>query len=230
MLTTGTLLLSLFGCFGIVGNGDPAVSERSVGDFENVAATHSVDVDVYSADEFAVTVYCDSNLIGLIETEVEGDTLTIGLPPGRNIAPRADCYAEVLTPVVFDLTTSGSGHLYADGDFPYLHEARSTGSGGMTLRGVASDFVALTTTGSGGIEASGEAGSLDVNGTGSGAVDAKDLASGDTDVRLTGSGGASVQVYGDLHAVLTGSGSLDVYGDPLSVTQSVTGSGDVDLH
>ena len=247
-------ILATTGCVGEVhrGNGVEATEARTVGSFSEVSANGPFDVAV-STGAPTVEVTCDENLLPDITTEVQGDTLVIGTREEDGtwilLAPEAPCHVRVSTPTLRGVGATGSGWLIVRGEAPDLAEVHSTGSGGVLVEPVIlASALRVTATGSGEIEletievgavelevvgsgrvaiGGGSADSLTAQITGSGDLDAPALVVDRADVTISGSGGAELTVTGSLEALLTGSGSLVIHGDPPERDVNTTGSGDV---
>ena len=220
-------LALLSACQIAVGNGVSASETREVPAFERVADTTSVDVAVEAGPEASVLVTCDENLLPLVITDVQGDTLRIRTQDDMDLDPRVDCRVDVTVPALLGLVASGSGDLSASGDLTGFEEATCTGSGDLVAEGIASDDVHLESTGSGDLTASGTTSTLGVDSTGSGGVDARDLLAGCVSVLCTGSGDVQVSASTSLDATLTGSGDVEVWGNPADCNVQTTGSGEV---
>ncbi len=224
------VLLTTLGCAIHTGNGESATEDRAVSGFDAVSAQANIHVDVYTGDGEGAVVSCDSNLLEYVITKVEDGTLVVRTPNGTSIAPKADCYVEVQGNGFTSLRTSGSGDMYAEGDFAGLEVGHTSGSGELTVIGIDSKSIELSTSGSGGIEAKGGADSLEVRISGSGDITTRTLTAGDVDVNISGSGDGRVTATDSLKAKLSGSGDLHVYGNPADVDQKASGSGDVKIH
>ena len=222
------LFLALTGC--ITGNGEIASELRDIDGFSAVEVISNIPVDVFVDDEVSVEVTCDSNLIDYIRTEVRGDALQVKTPNNRNVRPTTDCFVTVTGPTFTEFALSGSAGLYAQGPLKELRELSASGSGSMLVEAIDSSRLSVSLSGSGDAELDGATGDLELHLSGSGGVLARDLTAGDAEVKISGSGSAEITATGSVDADLSGSGSLDIYGDPQSVNQDTSGSGDVNVH
>lgn len=245
--TTLALLLHLSGC--LVGSGQSATETRDVGPVATIdnGTFARVEVTVGAArDEIDVT--CDDNLLGLLRTEVSGDTLTIRTDPlSTAVLPRTRCVIELAVADLFEIESHGSGGLYVDGDAISLDTLRHTGSGpiqiasivtdtldlhnsgsgGTTVDDLVADTLEAHSSGSGGLHLSGAVDVLDASLTGSGGMRERDLVARDAFLDVSGSGGVELTVFDHLDIRLSGSGGAIIHGDPAQQNVQSTGSGRV---
>jgi hypothetical protein len=121
----------------------------------------------------------------------------------------------------FDASVSGSGQL----DAASLDSGSATlgvsGSGRMDVGRVHGDYANVKLSGSGSVRAGGTVRALTVRTSGSGQARLADLASDQADLGVSGSGGISARVQQALVAETSGSGSIQVTGNPAQ--RSVSG-------
>jgi hypothetical protein len=234
------------GCFAVRGSGVADEEIRDPGSFDAVLNTMNIQVNVIDGDAAEVRVFCDDNLLDLVETEVSGGELRVTTPPNTSIHPNADCGVDLTMPSVTRLETSGSGSIVADGTFPDLRDvassgsgrlrvqgavdglrtADSSGSGGLSVAGLSTSELAAECSGSGNIELSGDGGFADLRSTGSGGIDAGSLSVDEADIRNSGSGSVSLTVTEFASVRLSGSGNVRILGGARLDTND-SGSGNV---
>lgn len=103
------------------------------------------------------------------------------------------------------------------------------GSSDVTIRDYDQPTMALDISGSGEVEAFGKVQALEVDISGSGEADLRALQTTDANVAISGSGDATVAPTGKAELSISGSGDIEVTTRPASVTQDVSGSGDIDI-
>lgn len=101
------------------------------------------------------------------------------------------------------------------------------GSADLTLRGYDQPSLSLDIAGSGDVTGSGATQALALTISGSGDVDFSDLLAEDADIAISGSGDARIAAAGAAKVNLSGSGDIDFATRPTSLSQTITGSGDV---
>lgn len=90
------------------------------------------------------------------------------------------------------------------------------------------DALDVNISGSGEVQARGRATRLALDISGSGDAEMNDLDVTDAEIDISGSGNARVDATGEVTIDLSGSGDVDLASRPASLSQSITGSGDVD--
>lgn len=187
------------------GSGTVKTERRSLQDFDAILVEDSSDVSVTVGDSYGVSVTTDDNLLSLVGTSVEKNSLVIRTR--GNYRTRHTPKIEV--------------HL------PKLTALRLDGSGDVTIKGVNGGELAVQIVGSGDIAIAGKGPRLTAIIEGSGDVDARELQVGTAQVRIDGSGDVHVRASESLDAVVNGSGDVVYRGKPGSVRQQINGSGSV---
>lgn len=203
----------------------PATESRPVTEFERISVRGPIDLTVRQAGKAALELRAEPNMLALIETTVEGGTLTIKPKRGENLrgAVRATVDAVQLKAV----HASGSGDVAIESLKTPALDLRMSGSGDARLRELATDELNVRLAGSSDVDASGRANKFVVRITGSGDVRARELQSDDVSIHIAGSGDASVTAHKRLAVSIAGSGDVRYAGNPPDVTTSVAGSGTV---
>jgi hypothetical protein len=204
-----------------------------------------IDLRLRYGAEPALVVRGEQRLLGNVETSQEGRVLHIGTR-GIVLRHRQPIEVDLTLPGLERVGVDGSGDTQINGfsgerielelngsgsvDFNGRYrQAKATvhGTGELTLDAGNGDSVEAELTGSGTITLAGAARSFQAVSKGSGTLDAQRLRAEDVNVRQTGSGNTSVTAHATVAAAVSGSGDIDVYGDPPQRSISRTGSGDV---
>jgi hypothetical protein len=204
-----------------------------------------IDLTLRYGAEPALVVRGEQRLLANVETSQEGRVLHIGTR-GIVLRHRQPLEVELTLPGLDRVGVDGSGDTRINGfsgerielelngsgsvDFNGRYrQAKATvhGTGELTLDAGNGDSVEAELTGSGTITLAGAARSFQASSNGSGTLDAQRLRAEDVKVRQTGSGNTSVTAHATVAAAVSGSGDIDVYGDPPQRSISRTGSGDV---
>ena len=201
-------LISIGNCNpnAIHGSGNAKTESRAVASFSKIDLAGSPDVEVAVGPGTSVAVTADDNILPIIETTVDGETLKIDSK--HSYSTRLGVKVSITVPALHGVSISGSGNIHVAGLKAGDMDARVTGSGDVTLSGVVDE--------------------LGVRIVGSGDVRAGDLAAKNVRVAVTGSGDAAVRATEQLDASVTGSGNVRYSGNPPQVRRHVTGSGDID--
>lgn len=192
-----------------------------------------------------LTVRGEQRLLPNVETRQDGRVLLIGTR-GIVLRHRQPLEVELTLPALERIGVDGSGGTRVNGFSGELIEVELNGSGSIdfngryrqakaTVHGTGSltldagngDSVEAELTGSGTITLAGAAHSFQASSNGSGTLDAQRLRAETVKVRQTGSGNASVTANATVAVAVSGSGDVDVYGNPPQRNISRTGSGDV---
>ncbi len=226
LLFIGTFTLSAFMVTNAANAAKLLEENRELAAFSHVKLLSSADVIVTIGDSQTVRVVADAHIMDKIETEVEDDTLHVGMKRGsyNNIKKMK---------VYITLPALQSAHLKGSGDLVVRHLdadeflASLQGSGDLTL--IKAKLGALKTRlqGSGDISSKGTCDKIEVILQGSGDVDAAGMKCESADVSLKGSGDVAVHATEAADIVIKGSGDVVISGEPSSLNSKVRGSGDV---
>ena len=110
---------------------------------------------------------------------------------------------------------------------PSVNRFDLRGSSDLIIQDYDQAEMTLDISGSGDVEAQGKATRLALDITGSGDAELRDLTATDAEIAISGSGDARVDATGKVQIDLTGSGDVDLESRPASLTQNISGSGDV---
>lgn len=228
LLILSIIAIFLMGCIGGTrGNGTVENESRSVSQFTEIRLQTVGEVQLSQAETTTLTIEAEENLLPLIETVVDGDSLIIRTQRGRNITPTEPIIIRLSTPTLNKITISGSGTVNANDIGTEVLDIAVSGSGDVRIDALEGDRVKSTISGSGDISLSGDVSEQEVQITGSGDFSAVELLSNTAVVTITGSGNATVFATSSLDASITGSGNITFYGDP-AVKRAISGSGDIE--
>lgn len=204
-----------------------------------------VDLEVRYGPQPGLVVRGEERLLQNIETVASGDTLRIGTR-GLLLRHRQPLEVEVTLPTLEALSVDGSGDtrvngfsgdrigvtLNGSGSVQFngrYREARAAlhGSGDLSLDAGNSDSIEAELMGSGAMRLAGATRHFRLASSGSGTLDAQRLRAEQAQLRQTGSGNASVTVRDAVVASVSGSGDIEVHGEPRQRVVSRTGSGTV---
>ena len=191
------------GC--VQGNGVEKSEQRTLDDVTEITFNGAYDVTVTNGEEKNFTIRGDENIIGLIASERQGDTLQVY--PSQSICPRRDLLIDITLENLKRMSVSGAVHAGIDG------------VEGASLK--------IEIDGSSTVVASGKTQSLAVTIGGTGNLQAGDLVADSAMLSINGVGEARVHVTGHLSADITGVGNIYYSGNPEKVDRSITGVGSV---
>jgi hypothetical protein len=214
---------------GLEGNGEPGVEPRDLSSFVKVRSNTELDVEIVQGERQQVEVVLDSNLIELVQTRVDDETLyiTTVYHLGERIAGP---HVRVTVPELVAAKLSGSGSMRVGFDQPEQPlDLYVSGSGNLRFEGRAAAVGAFS-SGSGDMRLEGETHDVELALSGSGSIHGRDLSAESGSVDLSGSGDISTQVSESVSVRSSGSGRIDLYGDASIDDYEVTGSGSLVQH
>jgi hypothetical protein len=209
------------------GSGRLAQDKRAVTGFHALAVSLPGTVTLVQGTSEGVEIEADDNLLSLIETVVENGELRLRIAKGYRLSGNSRIRLTVRARQVDSLSVSGSAELTA----PSLQTARLdsaiAGSGRITLAALRSERLSVSISGSGDFEARGSGQTLEASIAGSGNLRLPQFAVQNATVDIAGSGDATLWVRQALAVSIAGSGDVRYYGEGVSPTTSVVGSGKV---
>ncbi|CAG5076887.1 head GIN domain-containing protein [Parvicella tangerina] len=219
--------MTLTSCHDLIDGTAGAVTTemRTEPAFHSINMEGNVDVFVSYDTINSIKIEAGENLIDYIETSVIGDELFVYEAP-NNIVNTKPIRVYVTMDSLESVHMEGSGDLDVN-DMSSDHlNVLSIGSGDANFE-IDANNINYENTGSGDARFTGTVNSLNVFLEGSGDFKGKYMYAFDANVEIEGSGDALVRASNSLVATISGSGDITYYGNPTTVTTSVTGSGDV---
>ncbi|HYC74369.1 GIN domain-containing protein [Brevundimonas sp.] len=110
---------------------------------------------------------------------------------------------------------------------PSVRSFNLSSSGDLVIRDYDQPSLAVSINGSGEVVATGRTETVDLDISGLGEADLSGLETRDADIDISGSGEAAVGPTGAARITISGSGDVDLTRRPVSLSQNISGSGDV---
>jgi hypothetical protein len=198
----------------ITGSGNLVTEARQVSGFDRIDLSGSGTVIVTQGAGETLTIETDDNILEYVLSNVENGTLKLGFKSGINIMDTTRLVFNVGVDDLTSLGLSGSGSIEVDKLETDHLDVDVSGSGNVQISELIAGRVKLYISGSGIIDLTGDVPVQDVSVGGESVT-----------VSVSGSGNATVCATETLDADVSGSGSVNYYGQPSSVHQSVSGSG-----
>ena len=187
------------------GTGALTTESRDLGNFTGIQNTIPANVFITQGPLEEVSIEAPSNVLDVIRTSVDNNTLNIRIDQCIENLERVNIYVTI--PEISRLVLTGVGNMTTENEIDVDElEVTLTGVGNFNLQGTA---VELT---------------IDLLGVGS--VDADLLNSDICDVDISGEGNVEVFVNNELDVTITGIGSVFYRGNP-TVSSTITGNGSV---
>lgn len=229
----------------IEGNGHTSTETRTLPAFSRIEVNGDFKVRVDTDAVSMAIVKADENLLDRIETYVSGDKLVIESRHGDCLNSSHPVEITVSAPAVNNIELSGSGSVFCYGLDVDALMLRISGSGEMDFTGIMAGSLDMDLEGSGNIDCSADvenllsriegSGDISINGTavssefkvtGSGHIRAAQLNTDVCTAFISGSGVIDTDVNNTLDVTITGSGTVNYYGNPV-VTSHISGSGKI---
>jgi len=227
------ILASLSGCglFFLRGDGNVVTQTRTVSAaFDEVIASNTVDVKITKAETVSITLEIDANLQAEIEVVVEDGALCVRDADSFKTLIPTKALLTVACPSLRGMVLSGVGDVEATGfDSDQDFRAALSGTGSLWFTGGAGKMD-ITLSGTGAANLEGSADSLDAILSGTGALKAQSFPCLGATIVVSGTGNAACTVNGNVSALPSGTGDLDLYGAYSVVSALCTGTGRVRYH
>lgn len=211
----------------VEGSGRRIDDTRTLGSFNAIRLEGPFDLELVNAPTEDVVVHGDDNLVPMVLTRLDGQTLVIDTKRGSRWHSRRGLSVTIHFRDLNSLMLSGSGDVKADRISTRRFDTSISGSSDVVIDTLNAEIVAVSLAGSGDFKAAGTAQTQAYNIAGSGDVMARDLQGETVAVRIAGSGDASVYATGSLEVSIAGSGDVSYRGTPPKLRKSITGSGSV---
>jgi hypothetical protein len=211
----------------VSGSGRLAQDKRAVTGFHALAVSLPGTVTLLQGNSEGVEIEADDNLLPVIEAVVENGELRLRIARGYRLSGSNRIRLTVHARQIDSLSLSGSAELTAPSLQTSRLDSTIAGSGRITVSDLRSERLTVSISGSGDFEARGSSQTLEANIAGSGNLRLPRCAVQNATVDIAGSGDATLWVRQALAVSIAGSGDVRYYGEGVSPTTSVVGSGKV---
>lgn len=213
------------GLRSVRGSGEVVTEERDVREFRKVILSGIGQLKIETGETQDLRIEAEDNLLEYIETEVSGDTLTIGISERTNLRPTEPINYYLTVTELDTIEVSGAGSI----DAPDLEADRFSvslsGAGGIEINSLVADRLDVVISGLGNLTINGgEVSEQRIEISGSGNYNAREMGSLEADINLSGLGNATVWVTQFLNVEISGAGSVNYVGTP-RISSDVSGLG-----
>lgn len=221
------LAVSIVSCkfpFGLVrGSGNIETETVEVSGFNEVHIIGIGNLIIEQGGEESLVIEADDNILPLIEAEVSGDTLTIGIKRGFNFIPASKIKFYLTVIDLDNILLSGAGDIDGKKFNTDTLEFEISGTGDIDFN-INADKVETRSSGAGSITLSGKVDIQEIEISGLGKYDAEELESRKCEIVISGAGTATVNVSELLDINISGAGNVYYTGEP-KIDQNVSGIG-----
>lgn len=211
----------------VQGSGQAAEVQRETAPFSRLRLDGPFELQASAGRTNSLRLQGDDNILPLLQTVVEGDTLVIRARPGTGFRTRQPLRVKLVFSTLAAAELEGSGDAVLAGLNGPSFALSLSGSGDVRLQQVDLGRLVVRLAGSGDISAEGRSQDTEFHLAGSGDIRAEHLLSLRTKVRVAGSGDARVHASESLDARVAGSGDVSYAGQPAKVSRAVAGSGEI---
>ncbi len=208
---------------GKKGNGNVVTDTRAISDeFTRVSASEGLIVYVTQADDFAIEVEGDDNIIDLIRTDIKNGKLRIHAEENIGNATK-NIYVSL--PKITELHASSGSHLETKNAVK-SNELTIDGSSGAILEvDVVAQELDIDASSGANLDVAGTADNANVDVSSGGNINAKDLETKTCTAEASSGGNVKIQVSKSLMADASSGGNISYSGDPnVEKKKSVSGS------
>jgi hypothetical protein len=133
----------------VQGSGTSASETRTVADFQAIGLSGSMDLVVRQGAVRSVQVQADDNLLPLLETVVENNSLQVRWKKAQSLTTRAKVLVTVVVPKLTGLAVAGSGDVRMETFSTPALQLSLSGSGDARLEALTTDDLGIRISGSG---------------------------------------------------------------------------------
>src|SRR5688500_11791085 len=201
----GNLFSFKIGFGGVKGSGNVQTDKRTVDNFKAVEVGGVFIVEITAQRDFSVEVEADDNLLPLIKTESDGETLKIETE--KRFSTRSPIKLRISVPDVENLHISGASKVSVMNLNNDSFSVDSSGASKITIEGATKTFT--------------------VDMSGASKLDAENFKSENVSVDASGASCATVSVSSDLKVDLSGASKVVYYGSPSNLEKRTSGASSV---
>lgn len=208
----------------IKGSGNLVTETRRITPIDAVELSGVGTLIIEQGNTDSLEVTADENILKYIRSDVEGDTLKLGVKDLINILPSRDITFHLTVKDLSSVETSGMGNIEIDSLNTSQLWLKISGTGKVTISNLQAQTFDLEISGMGDARVAGKVDSQSIQISGTGNYRAEALSSREADIKISGTGHALVWVMDSLNLDLSGTGDLAYYGEPVLNT-SISGAG-----
>jgi hypothetical protein len=189
----------------VTGSGNAATERRDAAGFSEVEVSGAFQVEIVAGKDFSVEVQADDNILPLIQTKVNGDTLQIELE--QSVKSKSAMIVRISA--------------------PNIERVQSSGAAKIDASGIKNEQFNIETSGASKVVVNGETVKLDIEVSGASNVDAEQLRAAQANVGASGASKVTVNAANELHADASGASKILYTGEPTTVNKGESGGSSI---
>lgn len=201
----GNLFSFNIGFGGVKGSGNVQTEKRTVDNFKSVEVGGVFVVEITAQKDFSVEVEADDNLLPLIKTESNGETLKIETE--QRFSSKRSIKVRISAPDVENLHISGASKI--------------------SVTNLNNESFGVDSSGASKIKVEGATKIFKVDMSGASKLEAENFNAENVSVDASGASFATVSVLEDLKVDLSGASKLVYYGNPVNLEKRTSGASSV---
>jgi len=222
----GLLALSACDTSTVQGSGTLKTETRNVSGFSKVSLSGTGNLVIQQAPVEALTVTAEDNILPLIQTTEDGDTLVIKYQDNVSVQPTRPIVFALTAKSLTGVSVSGEGTVTMNGINTPSLDIHMSGAGDVTAHSVSTASLNVNISGAANVTIDGQTTQQSITISGAGKYQADKFTSKNATINISGSGSGTVNVQDTLNVTITGEGDVKYIGNP-AVTQHITGTGSV---
>lgn len=199
------------GCFGAVGSGKDATQTRDVGAFKKLSIQSGVQATV-TAGARAVSITADDNLVDLVETLVENDTLIVRMKPGLTISTSRGLRATISNDVIEGVSASGGSIVTSPATAATTWKGEASGGSTLTLSGLSTTTATFIASGGSTLNVGGQATDTTISASGGSTVTSTGLVTTKLTVDFSGGSVGKLRASTAVTGTASGGSTLTITG------------------
>ena len=240
ILAVLSIFLAFSSCIGqdskphkdiIKGNKNLTKETREIHGYEGITIKGSFDVILIDEPQGEILIKGEENIIPWVQTKIDDKQhLVLNFDNDKKVIEHSRLIIYIPVQNVKALKLKGSGDIINKGSLKQSKFKISLqGSGDIELKNLIIDKTDISLKGSGNIKLSGVSKTLEIDLKGSGDILAENFVTDIANVDIEGSGDVNIYAKETFSGTIKGSGDIVVKGNPDQVSQSIKGTGEIQI-
>ena len=215
----------------IKGNKNLTKETREIHGYEGITIKGSFDVVLMDEPQGEILIKGEENIIPWVQTKIDDKQhLVLNFDNDKKVIEHSRLIIYIPVQNVKSLKLKGSGDITNKGNLKQSKLKISLqGSGNIELRNLIINKTDISLKGSGNIKLFGVSKTLEIDLKGSGDILAENFVTDIANVDIEGSGDVNIYAKETFSGTIKGSGDIVVKGNPDQVSQSIKGTGEIQI-